>query len=245
MKCEYAQLTSVGNRQINEDYMAHTVTDEYALFVVADGLGGHKAGDKASQYFCQGLQALLPVYTKLMHVDPQKAMQHWIYAATDEMRRSFAGSGEAADAYTTCAILYIEDDLLVTGHCGDSRIYRLSPEQMSWRTKDHSITQNLLDKGEIAEHEMGLHPEQSQLTRCIDVLKSYEPEIIAHKSAQAGETFILCTDGFWEHTKYREFLDLAQPQSDRSSLLKQAKIAYLRAGGKSDNITVQWVRIKE
>lgn len=243
MKCEYAQLTSAGNRQNNEDYMAHVVTDEYALFVVADGLGGHKAGDKASQFFCQGLLAELPVFTGLMKQDPKNIMASWIDAAIDEMTGLFAGSEEATDACTTCAILYIDNDLLVTAHCGDSRIYRLSPEQISWRTKDHSVTQDLLDKGEIAEYQMGLHPEQSRLTRCIDAMKTYLPEIHVHESVHAGETFILCTDGFWEHTKQREFLDLAQPQSDRSNLLKQAKIAFLRAGGKSDNITVQWVRI--
>jgi protein phosphatase len=243
MKLDFAQLTSIGNRQNNEDYMVNAVTDEYALFVVADGLGGHKAGDKASQFFCRGMLEVLPAYIKLMKLNPQKAMQRWIGAAIDEMRVSFAGSDEAADACTTCAILYIEKDFLITAHCGDSRIYRLSPEEIVWRTKDHSITQGLLDKGEIAEHEMGRHPEQSQLMRCIDVLKTYEPEIIVHTTAQAGETFVLCTDGFWEHTKQREFLDLAQPQSDKNSLLKQAKIAFLRAGGKSDNITVQWVRV--
>ncbi|MGR8935407.1 MAG: PP2C family protein-serine/threonine phosphatase [Gammaproteobacteria bacterium] len=243
MKCEYAQLTSVGNRQNNEDYMAHVVTDEYALFVVADGLGGHKAGDKASQFFCQGLLARLPVYARLIRQDPKEVMAAWIDAAIDDMIALFAGSEEASDACTTCAVLYIENDLLVTVHCGDSRIYRLSADEIYWRTKDHSVTQDLLDKGEIAEYQMGLHPEQSRLTRCIDTRKSYEPEILVHEAAHSGETFILCTDGFWEHTKQREFLDLAQPQSDRSSLLKQAKIAFLRAGGKSDNITVQWVRI--
>jgi PPM family protein phosphatase len=243
MKCDYAQLTSIGNRQSNEDYMTHAVTDDYALFVVADGLGGHRAGDKASQYFCQGLLTALPVFSKKMSLSPKKTMQRWIDSAVEEMRNLFGGSDEAVDACTTCAILYIENDLVVTAHCGDSRIYRLASQEILWRTKDHSVTQSLLDQGQIAEHEMGLHPEQNQLTRCIDVQKTYDAEIIVHDKAIAGETFILCSDGFWEHTKLREFLDLAQPQSDKNSLLKQAKIAFLRAGGKSDNITVQWVRI--
>lgn len=223
--------------------MAHVVTDEYALFVVADGLGGHKAGDKASQFFCQGLLAKLPVYKPLMRQEPKKTMQRWIDAAIDEMLKMFASAEEAIDSRTTCAILYIEDDFAVTGHCGDSRIYRLSSAEISWRSKDHSVTQGLLEKGEIAEYQMGLHPEQSRLTRCIDVQKIYEPEVTVHPVARSGETFILCTDGFWEHTKQREFLALAQPESDKSSLLKQAKTAFLRAGGRSDNITVQWVRI--
>jgi serine/threonine protein phosphatase PrpC len=243
MKCEFAQLTSIGNRQNNEDYMTHAVTDDYALFIVADGLGGHKAGDKASQYFAQGLLAVLPAYATKMRQQPKIVMQQWINAAIDEMRKFFGGSDEASDACTTCAILYLEDGLAVSAHCGDSRIYRLSPQEILWRTKDHSVTQSLLDQGQIAEHEMGLHPEQNRLTRCIDVYKSYDPEITVHDPARSGETFILCSDGFWEHTKLREFLDLAQAQSDRNRLLKQAKIAFLRAGGKSDNITVQWVRI--
>jgi serine/threonine protein phosphatase PrpC len=243
MKLDFAQLTSIGNRENNEDYMVNAVTDDYALFVVADGLGGHTAGDKASQFFCQGMLTVLPDYVKLMRQNPENSLQGWINAAIEEMRKSFADSEEAADAHTTCAILYLQQDLLITAHCGDSRIYRLAPEEVVWRSKDHSVTQALLDKGEIAEHEMGVHPEQSQLMRCLDVLGTYEAEVLVHRPARPGETFVLCTDGFWEHTKVREFLDLAQPQSTKDTLLKQAKIAFLRAGGKSDNITVQWVRV--
>lgn len=239
---DFYQLTSTGDRKSNQDYMAHIINDNYALFVVADGLGGHQAGERASGYFCKGLLRHAPDYAKIITRDPKANFSAWIDAAIGEMTRLFAGDRVADDAHTTCAVLYIQGDLLVTAHCGDSRIYRLNFGETLWRTRDHSITQMLFDEGEVTEREMGVHPGQNQLTRSINVLRPHDPEIRLHTAMRPGETFILCTDGFWEYTKPNELLKLAQKDSGRADLIKQAKLSYLRAQGKSDNMTVQWVR---
>ena len=242
MKFDFYQLTSSGDRKRNQDYMAHIINDDYALFVVADGLGGHLAGERASGYFCKGLIQHAPRYAKIISRDPEVIFSAWIDTAIDEMSRLFAGDRVAGEAHTTCAVLFIQDDLVVTVHCGDSRIYRLNLAEILWRTRDHSVTQMLFDEGEVSEREMGVHPGQNQLTRSINVLRPHEPEIRVHSAMTPGETFILCTDGFWEYTKPNELLNLAQKDSNRADLIKQAKLSYLRAQGKSDNLTVQWVR---
>ena len=69
---EFYQLTSVGDRDMNQDCLAHVLGDDYALFVVADGLGGHHAGEKASQFFCQGLFKQAPKYQQLLQKSPEK-----------------------------------------------------------------------------------------------------------------------------------------------------------------------------
>jgi protein phosphatase len=241
---EFYQLSSVGDRDINQDCMAHRVCADYAVFVVADGLGGHHAGEKASQFFCRGLIEQAQLFQTQINSKPELGVREWIAAAVNRMRELFADDPNAANAHTTCAILYLDDQRVISVHCGDSRIYRLNPIQVIWRTKDHSLTQQLLDEGKISEWEMGIHPEQTKLTRSINVVTAPQVDISVFSAMRAGETFILCSDGFWESIKEQEFLQLSQASSSKNELRKMAKMAILRAQGKSDNCTVQWVRKK-
>lgn len=242
MKLQFYQLTSTGDRDNNQDYMAHIVTKDYGLFVVADGLGGHSDGEKASRFFCEGLLKFAEVYIGRIPEDPCKIVSEWLDDAVYEMQVLFAGDLAARKAHTTCAILYMDEHRVLTAHCGDSRIYRLNPQQILWRTRDHSITQQLLEEGHITEQQMALHPEQNQLTRSINALKMHEAEIYVYPPATADETFIICSDGFWESVKPEELLELAQLKSGKQELKKLARLSVLRAHGKSDNVTVQWVR---
>ncbi|MCQ8104233.1 serine/threonine-protein phosphatase [Methylomonas sp. SURF-2] len=239
---EFYQLSSVGDREINQDCMAHRVCADYALFVVADGLGGHQAGEKASRFFCRGLIEKAQSFQANIQLQPERGMRDWIAAAVERMRELFGDDPFAANAHTTCAILYLEPGRVITAHCGDSRIYRLNPERVVWRTKDHSLIQQLFDEGAISEWEMGVHPEQNKLTRSVNVLAAPVVDIQLFPAMQSGETFILCSDGFWESIKEQEFLRLSQPASGKGELTKMAQMAILRAHGKSDNCTVQWVR---
>jgi protein phosphatase len=239
---EFYQLTTAGDREINQDCMAHRVCNDYALFVVADGLGGHHAGEKASQFFCRGLVGLAGQFQPKLAAQPQAAMNAWIVGAVASMRQLFADDPAANDAHTTCAILYLDNQRIVSAHCGDSRIYRLNAEKILWRTKDHSRTQLLLDQGVVSEWEMGIHPEQNKLTRSINLLGTPQVDIQVFPAMKSGETFILCSDGFWEGIKEQEFLLLSQAGVSKDDLKKMAKMAILRAQGASDNCTVQWVR---
>ena len=241
---EFYQLSSVGDRDINQDCMAHRVCADYAVFVVADGLGGHHAGEKASQFFCRGLIEQAQLFHAQINSQPESGVRDWIAAAVNRMRELFADDPNATKAHTTCAILYLDDQRVISVHCGDSRIYRLNAMKVLWRTKDHSLTQQLLDEGKISEWEMGIHPEQTKLTRSINVVTTPQVDISFFTPMKAGETFILCSDGFWESIKEQEFLQLSQASSGKAELRKMAQMAILRAQGKSDNCTVQWVRKK-
>ncbi|MGR9051165.1 MAG: PP2C family protein-serine/threonine phosphatase [Gammaproteobacteria bacterium] len=242
MKLTCLQLTSSGDREVNQDAMAHIIEDDFGLFIVADGLGGHQAGEKASRLLCKGVLQLTEKYRNELSNNPSEFFSQWIDEAVDEMKRMFADDEAAYKAHTTCAILYIGERLVITAHCGDSRIYRMNPEKILWRTKDHSVPQQLLEDGEITEYEMAQHPEQNRLTRSINIMKLHSAEVNVYPPAIPGETFILCSDGFWEFIKPSELLELAQPSSGKAELGKKARLSVLRARGHSDNVTVQWVR---
>jgi len=241
---EIHQLTSIGDKEVNQDCMLHRITQEYGVFVVADGLGGHQAGEKASHFFCRGMIGLAARFQAQIQSAPapEQVLNEWIQAAVGRMRELFGNDPAASDAHTTCAILYLDDKRTITAHCGDSRIYRLNSERMLWRTKDHSTIQQLYDEGKLSEWEMGVHPEQNQLTRSINLVAPPLVDIQKFSPMRAGETFILCSDGFWESVKEQELLKLSQPESGKAELMKMAQLAILRAQGKSDNCTVQWVR---
>jgi protein phosphatase len=242
VQLKFYQLTSAGNRELNQDYMAHIIQDDYALFVVADGLGGHYGGEKASRFFCHGLMQCAPAYSKRMVQNPPETFSAWIAAAVAEMKTLFCGDTSLYEAHTTCAILYLDKRLVLTGHCGDSRIYRMNPRQILWRSKDHSIPQQLLQQGRISEQEVGRHPEQNVLTRSLNADKAHKVEINLYPGVKKGETFIVCSDGFWGAIKEAELLHLAQLCSGKVELGKLAGLSVLRANGKADNSTVQWIR---
>jgi PPM family protein phosphatase len=242
MQLEFFQLTSPGDRETNQDYMAHIIDNDYALFIVADGLGGHQAGEKASKFFCQGMLKCAQTYCKLIVQNPGEVLLAWINAAVSEMKILFADDQLADRAHTTCAILYLDEKQTITAHCGDSRIYRMTPQEILWRTRDHSIPQDLLDIGLITEEELVHHPEQNQLTRSINVNQLHRIDIKLSPAIKSNETFVLCSDGFWEYVRQEEFLQLADLESDRSSLVRLVRSSIFRANGKSDNVTVLSVR---
>jgi PPM family protein phosphatase len=243
VKLEFYQLTSAGDREINQDAMAHIINDDYALFVVADGLGGHHAGEKASRFFCQGLISLAEKYSKLMEEgNPSETFSAWLKSAVKEMRRLFQDDISADQAYTTCAILYLDNRIVLTAHCGDSRIYRMNSRQVLWRTRDHSIPQELCNQGLITEQEIAKHPAQNQLTRSLNVQKEHNVEINLYPPLKRGETFLVCSDGFWEYLNQDELLQLAQLTSSKVELAKLVRLSAFRSHGKSDNISVQSIR---
>lgn len=244
MQLELFQTTTQGDRNANQDAMAHIIAQNYALFIVADGLGGHHAGEKASQYFCQGILKFANNFVKKIANNPAVVFANWIDAAIDEMWALFGDDQLAGMAYTTCAMLYLDETMAITAHCGDSRVYRINPSQILWRTRDHSVIQDLFDVGMITEEEMAQHPDQNQLTRSISVHNRHPIDVKTYLPISDDEIFVLCSDGFWEYIKKEELLQLADLESDEATLTRFVNLTMYRALGNSDNITVQVVRRK-
>lgn len=244
MQLELFELSVTGDRGINQDAMAHIVTDNFGLFIVADGLGGHHGGEKASNFFCQGMLKFAHTYSKMLAHDPVGVFSTWITDAVNEMKLLFRNDQAANEAHTTCAILYLDNNMALAAHCGDSRVYRMNPSEILWRTHDHSIPQELFDAGMISEQDIAQHPEQNQLTRSINIKSRHRAEIKVHPIIQHDETFVLCSDGFWEHVKQEELLQLADSNCNDECLAKLVRLSAYRANGKSDNITVLSVRCR-
>ncbi|MBU0500908.1 MAG: serine/threonine-protein phosphatase [Gammaproteobacteria bacterium] len=238
----WAVVTDQGDRVANEDFQAHLALPEGILLVVADGLGGHQAGELASALFCEALIRLAPEAASDLTKAPEEALTGLAMAAARAMGEEIRERAPGLDAHTTCAIAWVAlpERRLTTLHVGDTRIYRFDNKTSHWRSRDHSVVQMLLDMGEIGEEEMAGHPEQSLLTRSIGVGQEPRPSVKCHdKPLRLDEAILLCSDGLWERLRPGEICGLAADGEREQRLRDLVRLARQRADGKSDNITAQ------
>lgn len=245
MKLECYQQSLKADQKINQDAMAHKIEPDSAFFVIADGLGGHQGGEIISRVFCENLINTADDYKVAMFKDGKTAMLRWFNQAIVQMNQQLDPMQCSQQAHTTCAILWIDSTQVMTAHIGDSRIYRFNNHKKCWRTRDHSVPQMLFDEGEINEQEIATHPDQNRLTRSINRKTQIKPSIKTYPKLTQGDTFLLCTDGFWTQSTEAELIALAQAKTTEQNLKDQASLAIKRAKGNSDNVTWQWLRSKK
>jgi protein phosphatase len=238
------QHSIVGDREYNED--AYGEISVYAkgkdkkqlghFLIVCDGMGGHVAGDVTSQAL---VECFIKRVSQLKKPLTASTFQSLYEKSVAQMQQFIITEHGKVDGHTTLACAWLDDSQILTLHAGDSRIYQLNAKAVSWRSRDHSIVQILLDEGEITEDEMGTHPDQNRLFKSISVLgeKLDKPSIKKYPSLVAGESILVCSDGFWEHLTRKELVKLANNLS-QSKLEKTCLRSQQRAAGKSDNITV-------
>lgn len=223
-----------GDRGYQEDSFITIETDKHQLLVVADGLGGHAAGDTAAKLIVELVRSAAADIPELTLNDVKTQLRAWFKPVVSEFQQAIARNDQAADAHTTVAIAIIQQDQLYTLTVGDSRIY-LCSEHCLWRTRDHSVVQMLLDDGEISEAEMAVHPEQGKLYQSIGPKKAVKPRI-EHNRLQAKDVVLAVSDGFWEGVSDDELKHFATAPTQEllDDLVEQA---CLRRAPKADNTT--------
>ena len=224
--------TDVGKvRQINEDrYLA----DE-RLFAVADGVGGHQAGEVASQ---TSVETLLKTFMEGEHTTEGLIMA--FEAANQAVWQLAQGSREKRGMGTTLtALALVQEDgeeQLALANVGDSRAYLLQQGELIQLTEDHSLVEELVRDGKLTPAEAQVHPQRSIITRALGMEPAIEVdswEIIPF----TGDRILLCSDGLTNELSDERIAStlrqLADPQEAAHDLVRQA-----RASGGSDNITV-------
>lgn len=219
-------LTVVGHvRRVNED--AFLDAREQSLWVVADGMGGHSRGDRASQEIIQRLRDFKREPTPKQAVDEIVAR---LGRANDYCRE--AANGEVMGS--TVAALYLHADSACMVWCGDSRIYRLRDNTLEQLTEDHSLVQELHRLGELSAEEAENHPSANVITRAIGVADELDVQI-REVELIAGDRFLVCSDGLFKDVAFSEVqtnLSLPSPSQALDALVELA----LRRGG-TDNVT--------
>lgn len=229
IRLRHSATSHVGRvRKLNEDSIL--VLPEHRLFVVSDGMGGHAAGDFASQTVVECIAAL-PVPP-----DPAAGM-HALRAAIRQahavIRAESAARGGATIGATVVALL-LADAHFVAFWAGDSRLYRLRNGTIALLTPDHSVVGDLVRSGRMTWDEADLHPQSNAITRAVGVGEELDLDKV-HGEVLPGDRFLLCSDGL---SRYAGFDTLRQIlQSTPIETVAERLLQLALAGGGADNIS--------
>lgn len=226
--------THTGNvRERNED--ACLVRNDLGLWAVADGMGGHDAGDVASRTLVAALDAIERPDAAL---DLLKACEAQIFRANEEILALSRARGSGTIG-TTAAVLLIRDAHYACLWAGDSRVYLISCGAIRQLSRDHTEAEELVATGTLSRDEAEHWP-QNVITRAIGVVADCELEIVSGP-VQAGDVFVLCSDGLTRHLDSDEIHHHASIQSAAAAC--EAMVAEALARGGLDNVTVVVVRL--
>jgi protein phosphatase len=235
MKLYYSYLSDVGNvRTINEDclFVGKIGGDAY-LFVVADGMGGHDAGEVASykavsmfvKRIKRGVEGNIPEVLRQIVLSINEILIH-----EGKKAANYKGMG------TTLTALYIKDDKGYIAHVGDSRVYRYADGSLEQLTEDHSLVGKLLKGGFITKKEAQSHPKRNVLYQSVGLKPGIEVECIGPIPIQMGQKFLLCSDGLSNEVGETEIEESLKVKSTKRMVDELIKLAKTRTA--SDNITV-------
>jgi serine/threonine protein phosphatase PrpC len=244
---EVALLTDRGGRNYNEDACGHWHSDRHLCCVLADGAGGHGGGDIASKLI---VQELISRFAHEPTCDGPALGSLLRQTNTALIEQRMPGTARA-DMHSTAVCLVIDfvDHQAHWAHAGDSRLYWLRGGRVHARTRDHSLVQALVDAGVISEAQMQGHAQRSELRSALGV-PADQLEVSSAEgfdAVQAGDVFVLCTDGLWEYISDEKLeRTLAESATPRAWLdaLSAGVVAAAAHKASHDNFTalVVWTR---
>ncbi len=237
MNFQITQLTHIGARDSNQDYSDYIIEPKWACFMVADGLGGHDSGEIASKYFIEATKSLCPQFSSTIASNPTQGIKELLTEASARFRHSVAIEFGNIDTKTTLTLCWVNEHHVITAQIGDSRLYRITNNQITWRTADHTVGQQHFEQGVITEEEISDHPLQNRLLRSINTSDLPHPDICLHPPLRANETLLLCTDGFWSETK-RDDIEALTKSPNLTEAFQLSILDIAQTVPRSDNITV-------
>jgi PPM family protein phosphatase len=247
---ELANMSDVGCvRSVNEDYFLYLEPqdeEEFArrgrLFVIADGMGGHKGGQVASGL---AVDVVRTAFLETEVDDPREVLIQSFQHAHQAIMDASHNSEELEGMGTTCCAAILKDGRLTFGNIGDSRLYLLRYGQARLLTEDHTLVNGLLKSGLLTPEEARAHDRRNVLTAALGAESSKIAGDFAESPMpmQTGDTLLMCSDGLHGLVTEEEMESLTweQPLTDACRQL----ISLAKERGGPDNITVQLLRMKE
>ncbi|MFN0157644.1 MAG: Stp1/IreP family PP2C-type Ser/Thr phosphatase [Bacteroidota bacterium] len=214
-------------------------TPQGLLFVVADGMGGHRGGRMASQL------AVKVIGERFFSSENTGTVADRLLAAVTAANKHIyeysLDQPELNGMGTTCVTLALHQSGVCIAHVGDSRIYRVSNRKITQLTNDHSRVAEMERRGILTKEEALVHPERSQLYRALGVRAEVEVDVADGVDFRRGDYFVLCTDGLSNMVEDDEIMDLVIKHSPQDACDSLIALANQRGG--FDNITVEVVQI--
>lgn len=229
-------ITDIGQRRkLNQDYVFSTEEQLGNLpnvFIVADGMGGHNAGDYASKYT---VETIVRQIADSKEHSVVKILTQAIDAANEHIRRKAREDAGLSGMGTTVVAATIQGTTLQVANVGDSRLYIIG-KQMRQITRDHSLVEEMVRMGELPREEARIHPDKNIITRAIGAQDAVETDFF-EVELQEGDMILMCSDGLTNMLDDEEICAILNRQGDIAQKAKELVEAANENGGK-DNITV-------
>lgn len=201
IKFQTGVLSEIGGKKHNEDCLDFLLLDDYACWVVADGLGGHSGGEVAARL---AVEAIIQSFRSAPECSPN-ALRRYLSRANALIEKRRAGDAKLAHMRTTAVLLVSDYRTVLWAHVGDSRLYYLKQNRIYLQTQDHSVPQALCNAGEITPSEIRFHEDRNRLLRSLGGDDSFRLAILETATRlDPHDSFLLCTDGFWEYVTESE-----------------------------------------
>ena len=229
-------MTDIGRkREINQDYVFatdETIGNLPNLLVVADGMGGHRAGDFASRFT---VEVLAEEVQNCKETHPETILGNSIQAANERLLEEAEKDNRLEGMGTTLVAATIMDHVLYFANVGDSRLYLINKE-IRQLSKDHSMVEEMVRLGGLTEEEAKHHPDKNIITRAIGVKQKVEPDFFENR-LKGGDIILMCSDGLTNMVDDDEIFQIVKSARDIVEAV-ESLIQRANENGGSDNIGV-------
>lgn len=231
---ESSAFSEKGHRHYQEDALfpvPHNAREQQSVWVVCDGVGGNPCGDKASQLVSREAADYLKGGL------PPEMLQSYL---SSKMKEHAAQHPACRQMSSTLTFLQIRDEDVLIGWCGDSRIYHFREEKILFRSRDHSLVQDLVEQGELTEEEARYDFRNNIITRAIG-LQQDDIDFQSVEDVQTGDFFLLCTDGVTETFDDRQLSEIFSSQLNTEEI-RETLLDACRSES-SDNYTAYILQV--
>lgn len=230
-------MTHIGRRRdMNQDYMYTSTTPVGSLpnlFVVADGMGGHNAGEYASRFT---VDKVVEVISQNGQQEPVAAMKEALTEANSQLLEEAGADPSKSGMGTTVVAATVIGDLLHVANIGDSRLYVIDHEAIRQITRDHSLVEEMVRLGEMDKAAAKVHPDKNIITRAIGVTRELAVDFFEVK-LRPEDMILLCSDGLTNMVEDEEIKEIVLEQKNIVEKAEKLINTANENGGK-DNITV-------
>jgi serine/threonine protein phosphatase PrpC len=237
MKFTVVQETHVGARPYNQDRLGHWRTPEAVLLVACDGMGGHAHGEVAAELTMRHIAAAFRRDARPRLADPDLFLFRAVGRSHGMLLRETLALGLPETPRTTVVACVIQEGRAYWSHVGDSRLYLLRKGEVLVRTRDHTLVQQLVDEGKLAEDAVSAHPERNRLLQCLGGAMTPRIMPTAHARLERDDILLLCTDGFWGPHTAPEIVAGLRGGTLAEGLVRLCTQARERAGPECDNVS--------
>lgn len=230
-------ISDIGNlRTVNEDYLDYYICDSYQLYIVADGMGGHNAGDVASKICVNKIKEFI-VEKCWKYEDTKEMLKDGVNYANKCIYEESLKNKEYKGMGTTLTLAFVFNNKIYIINVGDSCFFVIKDDEIFKITKDHSLVQQFIDDGILTQDEAKDHPNKNIITRSLGIDLNVDIDLFVIEE-EKDSFYLLCTDGLVNDIDYNEIIPYITKNKKRLYKVCSELVALVKERGGRDNISL-------